>query len=196
MPCVNPRIVKYVIARGRVDTDEALQKLGRANRQSRPNDTAAFFWLPESKTQGDREQKRTWNRRVLFPDELILSDIRGPSSSSSSRKRPAFPNNGSDTDSAPPGAPLKKRPKGSYKDPAQFRNYELVDGEYEVYNPPEDSCYWHALMNRYDEEIPVPCNNCSKCAPDRITLVELMEAEPQENYCYSLARITETRGSA
>ncbi|KAN0068073.1 hypothetical protein V8E54_013643 [Elaphomyces granulatus] len=184
---VNPRIVKFVIVRGRIDTDEALQKLGRANRQSRPNDTATFFWLPESKVQGDRKQKQIRNRRAPLPGELILSGIRGPSSTSSPRKRPAFPNNDSDTDSAQPGTPLKKRPKGSYKNPAQFRNYELIDGEYEVYNPPEDSCYWHALMKRYDEEIPVPCNNCSKCAPDKILLVELAEAEPQENTAIALA---------
>ena len=61
---VNPPAVKYVIVRGRVDTDEALQKLGRANRQSQPNDTAVFFWLPEGKVQGDRKQKQVRNRRV------------------------------------------------------------------------------------------------------------------------------------
>jgi hypothetical protein len=33
----------------------------------------------------------------------------------------------------------------------------------------------------------VPCNNCSKCAPDKIPLVELTEAEPQENTAIALA---------
>ena len=42
-------------------------------------------------------------------------------------------------------------------------------------------------MDRYDEEIPVPCNNCIKCAPDKIPLVELTEAEPQENTAIALA---------
>jgi hypothetical protein len=129
---VNPPVVKYVIVRSRVDIDEALQKLGRANRQSQPHDTATFS--SGYQLRGRSREIGSKSRRVPHPGELILSDIRGSSSTLSSRKRPAFPKTSSDTDTSRPGTPSKKRRNGPY---ISFDTTSLLT----VYNPPEDSCY-------------------------------------------------------
>ena len=69
---VNPPEVKFVIQRGRCTPEDAMQKLGRANRSRIVIGDSVFTWLPESKVRGPRwgdldavEQERhlNWKRK-------------------------------------------------------------------------------------------------------------------------------------
>ena len=78
---VNPPEVKFVIQRGRCTPEDAMQKLGRANRSRMVVGGSVFIWLPESKVRGPRwsdldavEQERLLNRKrkplARLPGEL------------------------------------------------------------------------------------------------------------------------------
>ena len=173
---VNPVGVQYVVQRGRCDTDDALQKLGRANRRANL-DHAVFFWLPEAKVAGDRQKPRTlkyaprqWTRlEDLVKDahrhvQEQLSESESDASTIASQELPA---------AGPSSTGKRKRRGRSQKNPSRWREEELVDGEYEVYNPPPGSCYWVSLLARYQEELSFPCGNCSSCSSLPFNLVEL-----------------------
>lgn len=173
---VNPAGVQYVVQKGRCDTDEALQKLGRANRQANL-DHAVFFWLPEAKVTGDRQKPRTlkyaprqWTRLEDLVKEAHrhaqeqLSGSESDASTVASQELPA---------PGPSSTGKRKRGGSSQKNPSRWREEQLVDGEYEVYNPPPGSCYWGSLLARYHEEISFPCGNCSSCCSLPFNLVEL-----------------------
>ena len=49
---VNPPEVKFVVQRGRCTPEDAMQKLGRANRSGTLDGGSVFIWLPEVKVRG------------------------------------------------------------------------------------------------------------------------------------------------
>ena len=94
---VNPAGVQYVIQRGLCGTDEALQKLGRANRQTIQG-RAIFFWIPDVWVHGERQAGS--RRRLNYP----VSSIRTAASMVDEARRQAYlsvyGSDGSDTDAS------------------------------------------------------------------------------------------------
>jgi hypothetical protein len=126
---------------------------------------------------GDRQKPRTlkyaprkWTRLEDFVKEAHrhaqeqLSGSESDASTVASQELPA---------AGPSSTGKRKRGGGSQKNPSRWREEQLVDGEYEVYNPPPGSCYWESLLARYQEEISFLCGNCSSCSSLPFNLVEL-----------------------
>ena len=186
---VNPAAVQYVIQRGQCSTDEALQKLGRANRKS-DLDHVVFYWLPDTIVVGPMQVPGHRPRTYKYP----RLEVRTAASVHNSSTRYPSPSGGaSDTDSDAasvvstqtiPSTPLsnkRTRKPGSTrvavsraKQPARWRYENLTDGMWDVYN---GSCHWRAVLGQYSEPEPLvqPCGNCNgqACSPGYPELVEL-----------------------
>ena len=174
---VNPPGVKYVTQWGRCSLEDALQKLGRANRGARPNvgDKAVFYWLPD--------------KRVVGPlhHQVPIEDRKGYGRAKKRSKRPLFPGESEAitladyTDSALSDMgrpPAQNRPFTLPRNAPDslWREVILSSAEYAVYN---SGCIWRALLEPFDERMEQPCCNCSSCVPNAHALASLMNEEEE-----------------
>ena len=188
---VNPEAVKYVIQTCQCEIDEAMQKLGRANRCVKDDPSSAvFFWFLDPKYVGPAQPRPV--RQYKYPKTAVrtAAHIRDESILEARRNSQFFqPALDMDSDasatsaaSTPGPAPQptatrsvkrKKKFKSKSTNPAVWRHENLVEtGRYEIYNPP-DGCYWKSLLAKYEEYLPDSCSNCIGCSPSKVQLAEL-----------------------
>lgn len=169
---VNPARVRYVVQQGQCNTDEALQKLGRTNRQTHQDD-AVFFWTLDACVYGERQSQ---TRQPKYPGLAVQTTASVVDEARREASQRLYRSDGSDSDISVVSAYSVQSSLSTSPAPGSKRKRGLR-------RHPPDSYHWREIMRLYenDHNVLVPCNNSSRCVDSPVVLEDLPADERVEN---------------